>query len=71
MVMAPQEYWEYYHYKRRAGSWRAAMQEVATRVEDTLGTPVLFLALGECVVSLGLQGKRPTLERPVTAHWAL
>ena len=71
MVMAPQEYWEYYHNKPQAGPWRAAMQELATSVEDTLGTPVLFLALGECVVSLGLQGKRPTLDRPVTAHWAL
>jgi len=71
MAMAPQAYWEYYHNKPQAGPWRVAMQELATSVEDTLSTPVLFLALGECVVSLGLQGKRPTLERPVTAHLAL
>ena len=71
MVMAPQEYWDYFHNKPQAGPWRAAMQELAISVENTLGTPVLFLALGECDVSLGLQGKRPTLERPLTAHWVL
>ena len=71
MVMAPQEYWEYFRNKPQAGTWQAAMQELATRIEDTLGIPVLFLGLGECVLSLGLQGKRPTLERPLTAHWAL
>jgi len=70
MVMTPQEYWKYYRNKPQAGKWRAAMQGLATSVENTLGVPVLFLALGECAVSLGLQGKRPTLERPVTAHWA-
>lgn len=70
LVTAPQEYWEYYCNKPKARPWQPAMQELATRVEDTLGVPVLFLALGECAVSLGLQGKRPTLERPVTAHWA-
>jgi hypothetical protein len=71
MVMAPHEYWKYYRNKPQAGTWGVAMQELATSVEDTLGIPVLFLAIGECVVSLGLQGKRPTLERPVTAHRAL
>ena len=65
MVMAPQEYWQYYRNKPQAGTWRAAMQELATSVEDTIGIPVLFLALGECVISLGLQGKRPTLGKGV------
>jgi hypothetical protein len=37
MVMAPREYWKYYRNKPQAGTWRVAMQELATSVEDTLG----------------------------------
>ena len=71
MVMAPQPYWNYFERTKAAGPWRDAMEKLKTDIAATLDVPVHFLGLGECDVSLGLYGNRPTLSGAVAAKWVL
>lgn len=71
MVMAPQPYWNYFERTRAAGPWRDAMEKLKTDIAATLDVPIHFLGLGECDVSLGRYGERPTLTGAVAAKWVL